>query len=89
MEANTLQGATFVQMPRAGKRGQKTRGGIATTFGNIRRAAPLNLHLVSLYLCVSLFQEGCVSQSLADRTENKEACSLSLESAGPNKNKAF
>lgn len=89
MEANALRGATFVRIPRAGKKGQNTRGGIATTFGNVRRAAPLNLRLVSLHLCVSLFQEGCVLQSLADRTENKEACSLSSESTDPQENKAF
>lgn len=88
MEANALGGATFVRTPRAGKRGQKARGGIAATFGNARRAAPLNLRLLSLYLRVSPVQEGCVSQPLADPAENKEARSLGSQSADPHKNKA-
>lgn len=56
MEANARRGATFVRMPRVGKRGQKTRAGTAATFGNARRAAPLPLASY-LYTCASAFSK--------------------------------
>lgn len=56
----------------AGKRGQKARGGMATTFGSTGRRAPLNLRLVSLHLHVSPSQ-GCILQSLPDQQKQRGA----------------
>lgn len=57
---------------RAGKRGQKARGGMATTFGSAGGTAPLNLRLISLHLCVSPSQ-GCVLQSLPVQQKQRGA----------------
>lgn len=85
--SSRLRNATFVRVPRAGKRGQRRTGGIAATFGNVRRAAPLKPRRPSLHLCVSP-----VRAAFHNRWQTRQKTkrrSLSSESSDPNESKAF